>query len=215
MSAVMTIVERDAVHVISDAAFYDENGVLTATMPKVLPVPGANAVFASRGPAIAYLAIMMALDEAEYTDFDSLRRQVEQIAVRCDEILDGLPFELIIAGWSEEHCCGQVLFRQTHDSSSHDTQPGIIYLMGERSGFGVAIAQRWDREEVLAHFEEARAFPDDITCGRGENPIMGFSVGSKVWHVTVRPDATLEFEILREWNDVDGEKINSRPAMAA
>jgi len=213
VSALMTLTERDALHVVSDAAFYDESGILTATAPKILPVPGANAVFASRGPAAAYLAILAALDEADYTDFDSLRRQIERVAGRCDELLDGRPFELILAGWSEEHDCGQVIFRQTHGSRKDSTTPGVCYLMGERAGFGVAIAQRWNRDEVLARFEEARAFPDDITCGRGE-PIMGFSVGGKVWHAVVRPGVAPEFEILREWDDVPGEKINSRRAMA-
>lgn len=215
MSAVMTLVDRDCIHVISDAAFYDEDGVLTATAPKVLPVPGANAVFASRGPASAYSAILTALEEADYVDFDNLRRQIESIAQRCDELLDGLPFELIVAGWSDEYSCGQVLFRQTHSAGRRDVEAGVTYLMGDRAGFGVAIAHAWDRDEVLMRFEDARAFSDDIACGRGDNPIMGFSVGGYVWHAVIRPETAPAFEIMREWPDVIGEKINAPlPAMA-
>lgn len=215
MSAVMTLVERDCVHVISDAAFYDQDGILSHTMPKILPVPGANAVFASRGPAAAYLAILTALDEADYTDFDSLRRQIEQIAVRCDEILEGQPFELIVAGWSEEYGCGQVIFRQTHGACVHPTEPGVCYLMGDRSGFGVDIAHHWDRDEVLAKFEKARALAVDLTCGRGDQPIMGFSIGGYVWSAVIRPDAAPKFAQLHTWPDRIDEKINSRPALAA
>lgn len=215
MSAVMAIVERDCIHVISDAAFYDQDGVLTATMPKILPLPGANAVFASRGPAAAYLAFQAAVEESEYYGFDGFRRQFERIAARCDELLEGEPFELIVAGWSEEYGCGQVLFRETHGKSRHSTTPGVCYLMADRSGFGVDIAHRWDRGEVLAKFEKARAFADDLTCGRSDQPIMGFSVGGYVWSAIVRPDAWPTFEVLRTWPDELGEKINSRPALAA
>ncbi|MGB6087635.1 MAG: hypothetical protein WBF74_13655, partial [Parvibaculum sp.] len=69
--------------------------------------------------------------------------------------------------------------------------------------------------EVLARFEEARAFSDDLTCGRGEPPLMGFSVGGYVWSAVVRPDAAPVFEMLHSWPDELGEKINSRPALVA
>lgn len=212
MSAVMTIVERDCVHMITDGAIYDQDGVFLYDWQKTTPIPGANAVFATRGPVFAFVAVLAALQEFEFSNFDELRRQIEQVAVKADEILGHDPFELIVAGWSDESSRGEVLFRQTHGSSMHRSEPGVCYLMGDRAGFGVAIAQRWNRDEVLTRFEEARAFQDDITCGRGE-PIMGFSVGGKVWHAVVRPGVAPEFEILREWDDVPGEKINSRPAL--
>lgn len=215
MSAVMTMAEPDCLHMVTCGAAYDEYGTYLFDWQKTLPVPGANAVFATRGPIVAYPAFLIALQAFEYDDFDSLRRQITQVCERCDALMDDDTYEIIIAGWSKENARGEVLYRQNHHNCWHKTEAGVTYQMGERAGFGVAIADKWDRDLVLRRFEEARAHPNDLSCGRDAKPTMGCAVGGKVWHAVVRPDAEPTFEVMQEWPDVVGEKLNARPALTA
>lgn len=213
MSAVLTVTKPDCVHVMADAAFYDGDGTLTSFSPKVLQVPRANAVFASRGIAMAFPLFTATCLEFDYNGFDDFVRTAAEDVFR---VMDGVfanaapgrGYEIIVAGWSDKDGRGRVLYHSSVDI--HDTLPaGPVYLLGRASGFGTAADCTADEFDPRVHgvqaFEDARRTRCDLSCGQGE-PVTGHSVGGYLNHAIVSP-AGVEWDVLKFWPDVIGEKI--------
>jgi hypothetical protein len=75
MTAVNFLVLPDALHVISDAAFYTPDGVVVEVHTKVHPIPHLSAVVAGRGPRNA--VPLFALVGARARSFDELMARLE------------------------------------------------------------------------------------------------------------------------------------------
>mgnify|MGYP001068701721 CR=1 FL=1 len=213
MSAILAVQKEDCVHVLADAAFYDRDGTLTSFHPKVLQVPRANAVFASRGIAMAFPLFAATCREFDYEGFDNFVRNAAEDVFR---VMDGVfareapgrGYEIVVAGWSEKDGCARTLFHSA--ISRYDTLPaGPVYLLGERATFGVALdcsAVEFDPQvHGVRAFEDARRTRCDLTCGEGE-PVWGHSVGGYLNHAVVSP-AGVDWDVLKFWPDTVGEKI--------
>lgn len=191
MSAVATFIEHDRVHLLADAAFYDKTGTLTAIEPKVRPIPRASAVFSSRGSRWAFDAFEMACECVEYDGFDELVQKLDDIFAAFDLLMGGLLGEIVIAGWSDKDGVGRVLYRKTYDRDGDDCEPGLIYVMGKRSGFGVDrldLGDDWSEERAVAAFQRGRERAEDITYGMGDEPVLAHAVGGFIGHAIVGPE---------------------------
>lgn len=210
MSAVATFIEHDRVHLLADACFYDEAGTLTAIEPKVRPVPRASAVFSSRGSRWAFDAFEMACECIEYDGFDGFVSKLDDIFAVFDLLMGGLLGEIVIAGWSDKDGVGRVLYRKTYDRDGDDCEPGVVYVMGKRSGFGVDrldLGDDWSEERAVAAFQRGRERAEDITYGMGDEPVLRHAVGGYVTHAIVTADGVGLTRIC-EWPDEIGHKIN-------
>lgn len=208
MSAVCTFVTPSGVHIMADAAFYDEAGVIQGFAPKLHRVPRTNAVFSSRGKGMAFDAFHNACEAVEYDGFDGFRRASAEVFDLYDATMGDLAGEIIVAGWSEENQRGEVLFRHTHQRAN--TVAGVTYLMGQRAGFGIdyeALGTEFDVDRAVAAFEAARRQPEDLSCGE-RAPVMGHAVGGFISLATVTADRILWTGIVHRWpEDRVGEKI--------
>jgi hypothetical protein len=90
------------IHIVTDAAVYDTNGIVHSFGPKLFPVPHWPGAVGVRGTAIAVPLLGHELSH-RFCSFDAL---VAGIEGALPEMVDhwGLPnaIELIIAGWSTE-----------------------------------------------------------------------------------------------------------------
>lgn len=191
MSAIATFIEHDRVHLVADACFYDETGTLTAIEPKVWPIPRAKAIFSSRGARWAFEAFEIACECIEYDGFDEFVEQLDDIFAAFDLLMGGLLGEIVIAGWSDREGVGRVLFRKTYHRDGDDCEPGLIYVLGKRSGFGVDrldLGDDWSEERAVAAFQRARDGLEDIRYGLGPEPVLRHAVGGYVGHAAVGPD---------------------------
>jgi hypothetical protein len=214
MSATLAITKPDCIHVLADASFYDKVGTLTAFHPKVLKMPRANAVFASRGRAMAFPLFLKVCEEFDYSSFDEFVSSctAENVFKVMDgvfaEVAPGEGYEIIVAGWSDKRDHGEVLYHSTLDL--HEGLPaGAIHLLGNVVGFGVVAdcsAAEFDpRVHGLKAFDEARRTLCDLSCGLGE-PVIGHSVGGYLNHAVVTA-AGVEWDVLKFWPDEISEKI--------
>jgi hypothetical protein len=125
MSAINVIRQRNAVHIISDAAVYDSDGVVQFFQPKAFSLPHLPAVLASRGPFRAGYLLGSALG-AIFATFDDLVDGIEErLPEICEVFEDSLHdghkdnIELYIVGWSAEREGPETYFLQTKTNSFH------------------------------------------------------------------------------------------------
>ena len=214
MSAMLAVTKPDCIHVMADASFYDKQGTLTYFLPKVREVPRANAVFASRGRAMAFPLFLKVCEEFDYNTFDEFVSScaAENVFKVMDgvfaEVAPGEGYEILVAGWSDERKRGEVLYHSTLDLHE-GLEAGTVHLLGDVAGFGVVAgceAAEFDpRVDGLKAFDEARRTLCDLSCGLGE-PVMGHSVGGYLNHAVVTP-AGVAWDVLKFWPDTVGEKI--------
>lgn len=121
MSAINVLRLPDAVHVFTDAASYDEDGVLQAIAPKCCVMPHLPAALATRGPRRA-TDLLAAILGGLFQTFDELVSNIEyQLPLICDEA-DELRsefaprIELLLAGWSAERAGPETYFMQTESN---------------------------------------------------------------------------------------------------
>ncbi len=121
MSAINVLRTKDVVHIITDAAAYDEDGVLQAIKPKCYAMPHMPAALATRGPSRATDIIAMCLG-ALFRDFDELvlgiEYQLPLIVEQTDELRSEYAprIELILVGWSAERGRPETYFMQTESN---------------------------------------------------------------------------------------------------
>jgi hypothetical protein len=134
MSAINVIRQNNSVHVLTDAAAYDERGTIIAIAPKVWQMPHLNCLFAVRGPKLAAPLVVDAIggihtsyDELRDNIAEDLRRAVaafEPIFAQCGF---GADLDLVIAGISESRGPDSYLIA-TH--RRYGTEPFKVAQMG-------------------------------------------------------------------------------------
>lgn len=108
MSAIITLVQSDRVHLLTDGAAYQPDGTVTHFTQKVRSVPHLQLAFAMRGAAIGFGPIAEEI-QAAATSFDWLRSVIVPLLKTCSEsyvhLLQqceaGTDFEIVVAGMSE------------------------------------------------------------------------------------------------------------------
>lgn len=215
MSVILAVAKSDHIDVLADAAFYDDAGVLTSFLPKVREVPRANAVFACRGTVAAFPAFIEACARFGYDGFDDFVHNAAEDVLKVVDgvianVVPGRRYEILIAGWSEKHNCGLMLYHHTGTRRDEDgLEAGRIYILGQHVDLGVACP--WSVEEFdpqthgVQAFEDARRTLCDLTCG-SSTPVMGHSVGGYLNHAVVSPRG-VDWDVLKFWPDQIGEKI--------
>ncbi|KUL93915.1 hypothetical protein DK26_19400 [Bosea sp. WAO] len=210
MSAIATLIEHDRVRLLADACFYDDTGILTAIEPKVWAVPRAKAAYSSRGARFAFEAFETACECIEYNGFDEFVAKLDDIFAVFDVLMGDLLGEIVIAGWSDPENVGRVLFRKTYHRDGDDCEPGVIYVMGKRSGFGVDrldLGDEWSEQRAIAAFQRAREGLEDIRYGAGPEPVLAHAVGGFIGHAIVGPDG-VSGSVIHGWlEDEVGRRI--------
>lgn len=108
MTAINTLIQQNGVHLITDAAAYDADGNLLATVPKVAMLPHLNATLACRGPGIS-VPLFADLLSATASTYDALKAKAPTFLRDLMPMLEtsfaqcelGDDFDVIVAGISE------------------------------------------------------------------------------------------------------------------
>jgi len=123
MSAIITLCQRDAVHILCDGAGYDSEGTVRAVMSKAFAIPHLSAVIATRGSAVALPFIATRLSTL-FSSFDELMSGIEdelpKIVDDSEELfaMSGCAStELALIGWSDQNESGMAFTIQTGDLS--------------------------------------------------------------------------------------------------
>lgn len=225
MSAVLVVQRPDVIHVITDAAFYDEAGVLLYAAPKVFPIGDLSAVFTSRGSSKAFPAFSEAVERVAPDSFDGFLERLADVFATYDAIMAeiGEPDdagEIVIAGFSEASGEPFVLWRPLASCRWHpEIEAGKTYRMSGRLFLGgdpetLPEAKAFDRAAGVAAMEAARLVEHDLTCGAGAEPVMGYCIGGFIAHAEIRPDGG-SIEMAHDWRDPVGELIRPTQPLAA
>ena len=221
MSAIITLIQKDAAHLLTDGAAYSPDGALQFVCQKVRLIPHLACAVAMRGPWNACPPIFEAISFAGRT-FDELRENMVPLLQFCSEkyaphfeVCDAGPdFEVHVVGISEtDGPTGYIV-------SSHDRgiDPwSLITLDGFSFGpnnpqisarvFGRIAPGRYIDDldaaaDGLATLEIMREIPAATIAGDDQAMVGGFaqltSIGSD--GITSR--------ILKRWPDKIGERIS-------
>jgi hypothetical protein len=132
MSAIITLRQREAVHILCDGAGYDSEGTVRAVMSKAFAIPHLAAVIATRGSAVA-LPFLGTRLSALFSGFDELVSGIEtelpQIVHDSEEffaISGANSTELAVIGWSDQNDSGMAFTIQTGDAN--DTRAEYVDL---------------------------------------------------------------------------------------
>ena len=135
MSSIIIIQQTDAVHLISDAAGYDTDGVVRRVASKIHNLPVANCIYASRGCTWGEdaLAVMMAC----YASFDEIATELpdfllrlKSAAIEAGVAVVDRSFVVTVAGWSDSlQKWSAAVFSSWDKCDQHDTD-GLSYIDG-------------------------------------------------------------------------------------
>jgi len=112
MSALITLRQREAVHILCDGAGYDTEGTVRAVMSKSFAIPHLSAVISTRGSAVALPLIGTRLS-ALFSSFDELVSGIEAELPKIVEdsetffaLSGAASTELAVIGWSDQNDSG-------------------------------------------------------------------------------------------------------------
>jgi hypothetical protein len=108
LSAIITLKQNNAVHLLCDGAGYDTEGTVRAVMSKAFAIPHLAAVIATRGSAVA-LPFMGTRLSALFSSFDELVSGIEAELPKIVgdsealfELSGATSTELAVIGWSDK-----------------------------------------------------------------------------------------------------------------
>jgi hypothetical protein len=107
LSSFVTILQKNAAHILTDGSIYEADGTLVGIGPKVRLLPHLNAAMALRGPHVLLAPIAEGLSAA--TSFDVLKEGIvstlQAYVEHCPQLFQlceaGREFEVVVAGISE------------------------------------------------------------------------------------------------------------------
>ena len=233
MSSIIVIQQTDAVHLITDGAYYDHNGVITDIRSKVIHLPHSNCAFAMRGASWPRAALTFPLQFADSLDdvVDMLPNLMRAMVSTFDNMYgpDASPldrnFEVTVAGWSDRLQRMVAGVASTWEPRDPNDVTEISYLNGYECcvpwvpGQGYT-APAIDIQAVLGRAIDTQGDIDAIDpeqdgfkihlAQRREGGVYGgkgaYLIGGFAELTTVRRDG-ISRRILREWPDQVGHKI--------
>jgi hypothetical protein len=224
VTAINIIRQRDAVHVLTDGASYDHEGVLAWPGPKIWPLPHLHAVVAVSGlrlmPGIAVELLSQAADsydELKAKAADVVREIDTDFAPFADAFAMGeTPLAIVVAGFGAAGPDSYIV-------ANHGRYPGIspftvtttgpIAIMPEidvqawADSIGRNIAGADDLDPAvdgLRLLEVQRATPVPVL---GNEAVQARIVGSFAQLTTIHRDGEISTRVLKRWDDEAGTKI--------
>jgi hypothetical protein len=161
MSAIITLRQREAVHLVCDGCGYDADGIVRAIMSKAIAIPHLSAVISTRGSAVALPFIATRLSTA--SSFDEL---ISVIEAELPKIMDdaetffemsgATSTEMAVIGWSDQDDCGKAFTIQTGNASDTrdeyaDAEQPEPYKLIERRADYIVPAPSAEIMSVAAH----------------------------------------------------------------
>jgi hypothetical protein len=228
MTMIITIMEKDRVHMIADGAGMMPDGTLGGRLVKLLPMPHLNLVVGCRGNGIATTMVGLALCGSGAT-FDEVKANAPR-ALQDLHAAPGFPrdVEVFVAGWSEANgpCAWMIV--------SHAREPGVLpFEVTDLGRIAIYPAPEIDSPELLRavygrkpmdHLTEivmaVRQTSTPITWGESitgiPSTVNGYAVGAFVQIATVMQTHISTACLLRFPGDEIGKPIDpGRREMAA
>ena len=222
MSAYFAIRADDAVHLFTDAAWYDETETLTKIETKVIEFPDLNLVATGRGELgiVAMLAGSMARGAKT---FDEVIERAPRVLAEAEASLPAIygetasAWELLICGWSESRERPEMHIALGYRSPMPGMEPWQLYeWMADVIGAPDIPAETVDMDidAMLARAPDAlglavlsimRDTPQP-NYSLGPDAPSGHWIGGFAEHSTVSRDG-IRRAVLHEWPDEVGRKI--------
>lgn len=197
MTMMITIIEKDRVHIIADGAGMMPDGTLGGRLVKLLPMPHLNLVVGCRGNGIGTTMVGLALCGSGAT-FDEVKANAPR-AMRELHAAPGFPrdVEVFVAGWSEESGPSAWMI------VTHTREPGVLpFEVTDLGRVAIYPAPEIDSPELLRavygpkpmdHLTEivmaVRSTPTPIHWGEKiagvPSTVNGYAVGAFVQIATV------------------------------
>lgn len=217
MSAMSATITPDRIVLMSDAAFYSQDGTLTDLATKALPVPGVPAVFCSRGVRAAFPFFQAACAQHRFAGWDDFVRGIDSVWSAFDKAMATIhphSAQILLAAWSESRDRGEVLFRSLHAQYGLGARTTYVWAAPCHVAFGVDSDDlggplEFDPElDGIPAFEKSRALRNDLSCGSAANAVWGHSVGGWIDAVTISRDGVSASRRVHQWPDEIGRKID-------
>jgi hypothetical protein len=123
LSAVITLAQRDAIHVLTDTAATDGRNRLLAFSPKYAVIESANSVVSLRGTVGLFREITRAVSDAEFVSFDEMQGGIEtllrNLARERGAVWGDTKWEIHAAGWSHYKNKGSFFSISSHGTAGH------------------------------------------------------------------------------------------------
>lgn len=141
MTAINVLLQRDAAHLVTDAAWYDLDGVVQHFGPKAQVVGHWPGAIATRGPGLAN-ALIATEAGLLFADLDAfaeaapgfLAEWCEREAHRLAGFEEQAHVEIIAVGWSKARNAPRAIFVQSRDAAGLAAASGITVAEGEHAG---------------------------------------------------------------------------------
>mgnify|MGYP001002900966 CR=1 FL=1 len=227
MSAINAIIQRDAVHLLTDAASYDSAGNLVAAIPKVALLPRINAAMACRGPR-ASVPLFCDLLNAAASSYDELKAKAPtflrdlrpMLAVTFAYCELGDDFDVVVAGISESVGPDAYL---VCSHQRYGVEPWTVVQFG---GLAMMPADAAMKARVFASIpdnvdlvdperdgriilEAQRAFPMDHGGDRNFVGVGGFA------QLTSITREGISTRVIHRWSDEVGQPIGASDILTA
>ncbi|KQT55030.1 hypothetical protein ASG52_25230 [Methylobacterium sp. Leaf456] len=141
MTAINVLLQRDAAHLVTDAAWYDLDGVVRHFAPKAQVVGHWPGAIATRGPGLAN-ALIATEAGLLFPDFDAfaegapafLAEWCAREAGRLSEFEEQAHVEMIAVGWSKARNAPRAFEVQSKDCAGLAAARGVVLAEWERAG---------------------------------------------------------------------------------
>lgn len=239
MSSIIIIQKTDAVHLITDGAFYDAEGRVVDVRSKVVELARSGCLMAVRGAnypsmPLEFLLGMQPNFDAIMTALpDTLRSilQMFDIVTDGDALCVERHFEVTIAGWSDERQAWTAGIASTFRPCDPEDVQGISHLDGYEpfmpllaasaccmpavDGVGI-LGRTFNRQEDVDGLDPVK---DGLLLHEAQRLVVGvtgdgqiqYLVGGLAELVTVSA-AGITRQLLRRWPDQIGELITPEGA---
>lgn len=224
MSAIITLLARQAAHVFTDGAGYDQNGKLLQFLTKAYPVPQARLVVSTRGHGIATAALgslfgsMQSLDEARDRAIGTLEFAESHLGHVWQLSADRGAVQVVVAGLDSEG--RPAAFTLANCDCGPDVPAWKVVPI---EGLAVMPSTPQIAPEIMGLIDGKRSF-DDITDAdcveimevvrRHRLPVIGrddlaavYAIGGFIQATSVSAEG-ISTRILRRWPDRIGERIS-------
>lgn len=239
MSSIIIIQKTDAVHLITDGAFYDPDGRVIDIRSKVAGLARSGCIFAVRGAN--YPSFPLELLLGLHPSFDSIMTALPDILRNVLKLFDvvtggGAPcvqrhFEVTIAGWSDERQAWTAGIASTFQPCDPEDVQGVSHLDGYEpfmpllaasaccmpavDGIGI-LGRTFNRQEDVDGLDPVR---EGLLLHEAQRLVVGITsdgqiqylVGGLAELVTVSA-AGITRQLLRRWPDQIGKLITPEGA---
>lgn len=227
MSAINTLIKRDSVHLITDAASYGADGNLIAVKSKVAMLPQINAAVACRGAFISVplIADLLSVAAPTYDDLKAtapalLRALLPMFEASFAHCEFGIDFDVVIAGISESDGSDAYLI------CSHERYGVEPWTVVQFAGLSMMPADAPMQERVFASIPDYFELVDPERDGRiiletqrafsmdhdNDRALIGVGGFAQVTSITREGITT---RVIHRWPDEVGQPIGAADILAA